>query len=386
MNHIFPKRNLCLIGGGHSHVRVIKQLGMHPIASVKMTLISNDRLTAYSGMLPGLIAGHYTFNDCHIDIGRLCQWAGIQFIRNGVQQIDPLTKKIFCHAHTPLSYDLLSLNIGSQPALNDISGALVYGHPVKPIKQFLLNWHRWLDSVQSSNRTQHIVIIGGGAAGIEILLAMQYKFRSLAPTRAMFTLVCADQTILHSHNNRVQEFFKHHLQIKGITTICGKHVTSIDEHQLILNDHTQLSYDFCAWAIHAGAQHWPADSGLQCDNQGFIMIDQYLRSISHPSIFATGDCAAFTPTPLPKAGVYAVRQGSVLANNIVATLKNRPLLAFKPQKHFLSLLTTGHRQAVASRGPLFASGKWVWLWKDYIDRAFIERFNPKRPINKSCLD
>ena len=187
MNHIFPKRNLCLIGGGHSHVRVIKQLGMHPIASVKMTLISNDRLTAYSGMLPGLIAGHYTFNDCHIDIGRLCQWAGIQFIRSAVQQIDPLTKKIFCHAHTPLSYDLLSLNIGSQPALNDISGALVYGHPVKPIKQFLLNWHRWLDSAQSSNRTQHIVIIGGGAAGIEILLAMQYKFRSLAPTRAMFT-------------------------------------------------------------------------------------------------------------------------------------------------------------------------------------------------------
>lgn len=370
------RKDLCLIGGGHSHVTVIKKLGSHPIPGVRATLISTDVLTPYSGMLPGLIAGHYTFEDCHINLRKLCQWAGVQFIRSKVLHIDPLTKKIICYQHPSLHYDLLSINTGSQPTLESIHGALVHGYPIKPIKQFLQNWRRWLESAQKSNRPQRIVIIGGGAAGIEILLAMQYKFCNVTSIPANFALVCADQNILSSYNTRVQEFFKHRLQTLNITLISGKHVISVDKYQLMLDDNTILDYDFSVWAIHAGAQSWPAESGLKCDRKGFVLIDQYLRSISHPDIFAAGDSAAFMPAPLPKAGVYAVRQGPVLARNIAAELVgNNPLQAFKPQKRFLSLLTTGECHAVASWGPLFASGKWVWLWKNYIDRTFMARFN-----------
>lgn len=375
------KKDLRLVGGGHSHITVIKELGMSPIPGIRVTLISNNTLTPYSGMLPGLIAGHYTFEDCHIDLRKLCQWAGVQFICSEVQHIDPLTKQVHCHQYPSLRYDLLSINIGSQPALNEIENANIHGHSIKPVKQFLQNWHQWLDSAQIFRQPKRIAVIGGGAAGIEILLAMHYKLRSTTSIHADFTLICADQHILPSHNERVQAFFKHHLQTLGISIICGKHVVSVTEHQLTLNDNTMLHYDFSAWAIHAGSQRWLAKSGLQCDDRGFIQVDQYLRSISHPDIFAAGDSAAFVPAPLPKAGVYAVRQGPILAKNIVAQLENRHLLPFKPQQHFLSLLTTGDRYAVASRGPLFARGKWVWFWKNHIDRTFMARFNPEPMVD-----
>ena len=374
------KKDLCLIGGGHSHITVIRKLGIHPLSGIRITLISNNTLMPYSGMLPGLIAGHYTFEDCHIDLQKLCQWAGVQFILSEVQRIDPLTKKIYRHQYPSLRYDLLSINIGSQPALNNIQGALEHGYPIKPVKQFMQNWQQWLKTAQVSNGSKRIVVIGGGAASIEILLAMHYKLCHTTSIHADFVLICANQNILNSHNERVQAFFEYQLRTLGITIISGKHVISINRHQLMLEDHTTLDYDFSAWAIHAGAQTWPAESGLKCDNKGFIQIDQYLRSISHPDIFAVGDSAAFMLNPLPKAGVYAVRQGPVLAKNIAATLEKRPLLAFKPQKRFLSLLTTGNRHAVASWGPLFAHGKWIWLWKNHIDRAFMKHFKLKNTI------
>jgi|CXWL01.1.fsa_nt_gi selenide,water dikinase len=375
------KKDLRLIGGGHSHIVVIKKLGMSPIPGIRVTLISNNTLTPYSGMLPGLIAEHYSFEDCHIDLRKLCQWAGVQFVCSEVQHIDPLAKQIYCHQYPALRYDLLSINVGSQPALNEIKNAAIHGHSIKPIKQFLQNWHQWLESAKASRQPKRVIIIGGGAAGVEILLAMRYKLCNTTAIHADFTLICADQHILSSHNERVQTFFKHHLQTLGISIICAKHVVSVTEHQLSLNDNTTLNYDFCAWAIHAGAQPWLAESGLKCDDRGFIQVDQYLRSISHPDIFSAGDSAAFMPTPLPKAGVYAVRQGPILAKNIIAQFENRQLLPFKPQRHFLSLLTTGERYAIASRGQLFTRGKWVWLWKNHIDRAFMARFNPQPMVN-----
>ena len=370
-------KDLRLIGGGHSHIAVVKRFGMKPLPGVRITLISSDTMTPYSGMLPGFIAGHYAFEDCHIDLRKLCQWAGVQFIRSEVTHIDPIKKHIVCRDYPSLRYDVLSIDAGSRPALDSIKDADRYGCPVKPVKQFLEYWHRWLGSAESSNRLQRIVVVGGGAAGIEILLALRHKLAATTSIRAEFTLVSADSPFLGAHNERVRHYFQRHLQTLGVRVICGHRVISADRHRLMLDDQSQLDCDFAAWAIHAGAQSWPAESSLDCDERGFIQVDRYLRSVSHPDIFAAGDCAAFTPHPLPKAGVYAVRQGPVLAKNLVAQLENRPLQPFKPQRLFLSLLTTGERHAVASRGFFFASGQWVWRWKNFIDRRFMARFIPE---------
>ncbi|MDH5480936.1 MAG: FAD-dependent oxidoreductase, partial [Nitrosomonas sp.] len=343
-------KHLVLIGGGHSHVIVIKQLGMNPLPEIRITLISENTYTPYSGMLPGLIAGHYNFDDCHIDLRKLCQWAGIRFICNTVKRLDPEEKKIICHQYPSLSYDLLSINTGSQPRLHTINGALQYGHAVKPVKDFLSQWQQWLKSSAATSKTNQILMVGGGAAGVEVLLAMHYHIHSTSKIRSNFTLICSDKNILSTHNKRVQDFFLQHLNRLGIKIITNQKVTAITAHQVLLTDCQILDADFVTLAIDAGAQSWLTESGVQCDNKGFIQVDKYLRSISHPDIFAVGDSAAFTPSPLPKAGVYAVRQGPILTRNLIATLKKHALRPFKPQHRFLSLLATGKRHAVASRG------------------------------------
>jgi len=328
-------------------------------------------------MIPGLIAGHYTYQDCHIDLQRLCQWAGVQFMHDAVTQIDPDKRTISTTStapSSPIPYDLLSINIGSRPSIDKILNAEHFGYPIKPIQNFLNHWHLLLNTLTEKKITQHIVIIGGGAAGIEVLLAMHYRIQKSTLANVSFTLINADKAILPSHNQAVRTFFQQLLQSLGVTVICNTSVTAIDKTLLHLNDGSTLAYNFAVWTIHAGSQSWPLASGLACDTRGFILVDQYLRSISHPEIFAAGDCAAFEPRALPKAGVYAVRQGPVLLKNLLATLNQQPLVSFEPQQRFLSLLTTGGRYAAASRGAFFLKGQWVWQWKNYIDRKFMQQF------------
>lgn len=200
-------KDLLLIGGGHSHLIAIKQLAMKPLTGVRITLISSDTMTPYSGMLPGLIAGHYSYEDCHVDLRILCQWAGIKFIHCKVTHIDPSLKQINCQDNLLLHYDILSINVGAQPALPSIPGASIYGCPVKPIKQFLQQWQHWLTTQSRSSRVRRIVIVGGGAAGIEILLALHYRIAKTTSICAQFTLICADSHILKSYNKKVQDFF-----------------------------------------------------------------------------------------------------------------------------------------------------------------------------------
>lgn len=386
MNHASPYKNdLVLIGGGHSHVAVVKEFGMKPLVGLRVTLVSEDTYTPYSGMLPGLIAGHYSFDDCYIDLRKLCQWANVRFIHSTVKSLSTAVREITCHQYPSLHYDLLSINTGSQPALDTINGATNCGHAVKPVNKFLNHWRQWLDSAaaNTTNSLQHIVVVGGGAAGVEVLLAMHYHLHSNTQVNAKFTLVCADKELLSSHNARVQKFFHDHLNALGVEMITSHKVAAAATNHLLLDNGNSLEANFVTWAINAGAKPWLADSGLACDKHGFVQINQFLRSISHPSVFAVGDSAAFTPMPLPKAGVYAVRQGPVLTHNLVATFKKHALRPYKPQHHFLSLLTAGERYAVASRGSFFIKGKWVWRWKNWVDRRFMARFNPKPMVAKS---
>jgi len=363
-------KHICLIGGGHAHMTAIKQMAIKSISGMHVTLISADRSTPYSGMFPGLIAGHYSFEDCHVDLQNLCQNSGVQFIHGSVQEINPDSHTIECAPSLPIRYDLLSINIGSQPAIYTICGAKTYGHSIKPFNKFLCNWHQWLAIRSDSDRKQQIVVIGGGAAGIEILLAMHHRWFNTTSKKAKFTLICADKTILSTHNRATQQFFQQYLQSQEIA-VEHSPVTAIDKQQLYLQNGLSLDYDFTVWAIHAGTYQWPAQSGLQCDSHGFIQVDQYLRSVSHSNIFATGDCATFLPRKLPKAGVFAVRQGPTLFKNLVAACSGQSLTPFQPQQRFLSLLTMGGKHAVASRDFVFVHGSWVWHWKNHIDQKFI---------------
>ncbi len=369
--------DLVLVGGGHSHLAVIKQLGMNPIAGLRITVISKDSHTPYSGMMPGMIAGHYDHDQAHIDLRQLCQFADVRFFQSEVSDIDLTQQKVHCKGRSPIRYDWLSINIGSQPDISSIPGAESCGIAVKPIDGFL---RRWEQTVASLTPDSHVAIIGGGAASAEVALACQYQWQQLndSDSSPQFTLYCGTDEILPTHNRRTRSAMTAILKQRGITLKTRHKVSSAEKNgqQYRLNfTHDENSHcDEIIWAIHAGSPQWPQQTGLACNSKGFISVNAYLQSTSHPNVFAAGDIADFSQQPLAKSGVYAVRAGKHLTGNLRRSIMGQALVPYRPQRQFLSLLMTGDKQAIASRGPFSFTGRLLWSWKDRIDRAFMAQY------------
>lgn len=377
------ERDLLLVGGGHSHLSVLRQLGMRPLPGVRVSLLCEDALTPYSGMLPGWLAGHYGEDDCFIDLNRLCQWAGCRLLRGRATGLDPDGRLVYCDDRPPLRYDWLSINVGSTPDLSGIRGAADHGLPVKPIRPFQQALEQWLAAVDQAAAPPTLAVVGGGAASVELALAIRQR---VAPERAHIVLASASERLLPTHNLRVQRYFTQRLADAGIAFRGGQRVRAAEDNRLLCDGGSALTADFVVWALHAGAPNWLQDSGLDLDASGFIAVDQHLQSTSHRNVFAAGDCISLTTRPLAKSGVYAVRQGPLLAENLRRRIDGRPLRRYRPQRRFLSLLATGDRRAVASRGRWFAAGGWVWRWKDHIDRRFMARFRPPEPRAGTTAD
>ncbi|MBD3896409.1 FAD-dependent oxidoreductase [Halomonas sp. ML-15] len=375
-------RELLLVGGGHSHVEVLRRFALTPDPEVRLTLVSRDRFTPYSGMLPGYLAGHYAFDDVHIDLAPLAEAAGARFLRDSVDGLDLAAQRVIPHDHSPLSYDRLSLNIGASPQLATVPGAAEHATPVKPIDGLNSRWLALLERLQHSPVDKTIMVVGGGAGGVEVLLAMQQRLQRLCRERGLpesllhFCLVTRGPRPLTNHNARVQRRFARLLTQRGVALHSDAEVVRVDAGQVHIADGRILDFDELLWATQAGAAPWLADTGLTLDGAGFIRVDDHLASVSHPHVFAAGDIASMVNYRRDKAGVQAVRQGPPLADNLRASLHDRALTRYRPQRRHLALISTGDRHAVASRGPWSWSGDWVWRWKDRIDRRFMARYRP----------
>ena len=363
------RHDLVLVGGGHTHALTLRMLAMDPIPETRLTLVSPDTLTPYSGMLPGLIAGHYQVADTHIDLARLCHWAGARFIAGAVTRIDLERNRLLLADQQELDFDWLSLDVGSTPEIDHVPGAREHALPVKPVASLRHRWHQWLDSLPPGS-TPRVVVVGGGAGGVEMALAVAHSLqrRGIAPD---MTLV-SGSGLLPGYPRAVQRRMARHLAEAGIALVQDK-VQSVTANQVLLTD-SALDHDQVLWCTGATGHDFLLQSSLATTDHGFVEVRADLRSTSHRNVFAAGDCAHFLPQPLPKAGVYAVRQAPFLAHNLRAAISGLSLRPYRPQKGFLSLLSAGSRQAVGNRGPLTVAGDWVWQWKDRIDRRFMARF------------
>jgi selenide,water dikinase len=374
-------KDLVLVGGGHSHVAVLRRFGMRPMPGVRLTLICRDRHTPYSGMLPGLVAGHYTFDEAHIDLGPLCRFAGARFYHDEAVGLDLTNRSVLCRMHPPVGYDVLSLDIGSTPRTSDVRGATGNVVPVKPINRFIAHWERMVDRVLAHEGDLHIGVVGAGAGGVEILLAVQYRLRQLLFERGRtdrhisYCLFSASDGILPCHNPRTRRIFERVLREQYVEVVAGTPVVEVAPGRIATAQGTHYALDEILWVTAAGAAPWLAESGLRVDAQGFVAVDDTLQSLSHSSVFAAGDTASVLPHPRPKSGVFAVRQGKPLAENLRRALRGRTLVPFRPQRHFLGLITTGDKFAVASRGNWALQGRLMWRWKDWIDRRFMQRYS-----------
>lgn len=374
-------KDLVLVGGGHSHVAVLKSFGMRPQPGVRVTLVSKDSMTPYSGMLPGLIAGHYTYEQAHIDLRPLCRFAGAQFYQAAVTGMDLENKRLLCAGRPPVSFDVLSINTGSTPRARDVPGAAKYALPVKPIDRFLEGWQRLIERVAALDaKPFRLVVVGGGAGGVELLLSVRQRLlttlkgRGLANDSIHFALVTASETILPTHNHGVQRRFLRVLRERGVQIHTNHTVVEARPDAVICAGGQVVPFDALLWVTDASAPPWIRESGLQTNEGGFIALNDCLQSVSHPFVFAAGDVAAVLNHPRPKSGVFAVRQGPPLSENLRRALAGEPLEPFKPQKEFLSLISTGDQYAVASRGPWAFEGAWVWTLKDWIDRRWMRKY------------
>jgi selenide, water dikinase len=365
-------QDLVLIGGGHAHVHVLKSFGMRPVPGVRVTLISRDVETPYSGMLPGYVAGHYSFEECHIDLGRLARFAGARLIRDEAIGLDRAGRFVLCRAHPPIRWDLLSIDIGSAPRTDGVPGAGEHTIAVKPIARFAGRWEALLARVHKMPQLR-LAVVGGGAAGVELALSAQYRLAALCSGAVEVTLVTRG-ALLPSHNRRVRRLFERILARRDIAMLTGRDIVQVEPGALISADGKRIVFDEALWVTEAGAARWLAETGLPLTAGGFIAIDETLRSTGEPNIFATGDVATMIAHPREKAGVYAVRQGPPLAANLRRALAgNRPRRAM-PQRRGLALIGTGDKRAVASRGPLAAYGAAWWQLKNSIDRRWMRRY------------
>lgn len=368
LNALPAERDLVFVGGGHAHALALRALAMRPVGGLRITLISPASFTPYSGMLPGLLAGHYDFQDAHIDLARLCQLTGVRFLADEVQALDPKRRELTCAKRGVVAYDYLSLDIGSQPELDSVPGAREHATPVKPVAGL---WSRWEGLLSRDLEGQRIAIVGGGAGSVEVALAMAYR---LSAQRPKLTLYCGSQRLLEGYSGGSRRAAEAACARYGVAVRCGRRVRRVDADMLYFDDET-APFDTLIWSTGAAAAPWIAQSGLPVDERGFMLVEDTLQSTAFPEIFGAGDIATQHRHPRPKAGVYAVRQGPVLAANLAAIACGDALREHRPQRRFLSLLSLGDRRAVAERHGISAAGGWAWTWKDRIDRAFMERFS-----------
>jgi selenide,water dikinase len=351
-------KDLVLLGGGHSHVAVLKRFGMRPIPGVRVTLVTRGVDTPYSGMLPGLIAGHYTRDEAHIDLQVLARFAGARVIVAEATGLDLAHRAVRIGDRPPIRYDVLSIDIGSTPSL-EVPGATEHAVPVKPIDRFLDRWTDVCTRLASAAGPRRLAVVGGGAGGVELILAARHRLLALGMTTVDHALFAASDRILPDHHASVRRRFERILGERGVTVHAGQPVVAVTPGVLHTAGGRTHAVGEVLWTTEAAAAPWLRESGLEVDEGGFVRVTDALQSVSHPDVFAAGDIAAMVRHPRPKSGVFAVRQRPPLARNLRRRLLGRPRRRYRPQRRLLSLISTGVRCAVASRGRRAVGGGGV---------------------------
>lgn len=374
------RRNVVLVGAGHAHVTVLRAFGLNPVPGASLTLISRGRHTPYSGMLPGLIAGDYRFDDIHIDTIPLTRFAGARFYQDEAIGFDLPNRQVICRGGDRVPYDVLSIDIGSTPNTADVPGAAEHANPVKPIDGFLSRFEALLARALAREGHIHLAVVGAGAGGVELLLAVKHRLSQevarggFPADRLAFVLVSATSDILPAFPPAFRARFRALLAERGINLVTGMRVACVEPGRLVFDGGNAIDADEILWATQAAPPDCLAASALTVDQSGFLIVDETLRVAGRDDVFAAGDIISFAPRELPKSGVYAVRAGPVLADNLRRTVTDQPLRPFRPQRDALYLISTGDRRAIGTRNGLTFAGAWAWRWKDWLDRRFMRQF------------
>ncbi|MGQ0710449.1 MAG: FAD-dependent oxidoreductase [Rhodoferax sp.] len=361
-------KTLVLAGAGHAHLGVLRLWARQRPPRVRILLINPTPYQYYSGMLPGWIEGLYTRSELAVDLRPLCEAAGAEWVQAHIIGMDADRRCVGLGDRQHMDFDLLSLDIGAQTNtswLEDVGDQLL---PVKPLDAFLERWSAWRAAAGSGQ--PHVAVLGGGAAGFELAMAAHAALGPEIPHR--IDLITGNTGLLPSHHPVVRTRAQGMLNAAGIVPSAQRAVGI--PGGLLLADGTELRPGCILAATGARPHEWLCLSKLALDEHGYVAVDAFHRSLSHPWVFAAGDTCSRTDTAMERSGVHSVHSGPVLAHNLAASLCAGPMQPYQPRARSLYLLACGRRRAIASWGPWSAQGQWVWRWKNAIDQRFMGRY------------
>ncbi|MBL8318286.1 MAG: FAD-dependent oxidoreductase [Burkholderiaceae bacterium] len=370
-------KRLVLVGGGHAHVHVLAAMAREPMPGVHAVLVTPFARQVYSGMVPGFIAGHYGIDECAIPLEPMARAAQVELALATATAIDAAQRTVTLSDGRVAEYDMLSIDVGATQDRGLIAGARERGLFIRPIEHFVKLFDGVIELARA--RVLDVVVVGGGAAGFEVAMALQHRLGGDDGSRVRVCLVTGDASVLPGFPAATRQRALDRLRRARITVINQRCVEVGDTH-LLLDNGARVVCDVPVMALPASAPAWLQGSGLALDERGFVATGTTLQSTSHPQVFAAGDVASRQDHAVPRSGVYAVRAGPALALNLRRALAGGQLLPWRAQERSLYLLSCGERRAIAAWGDWSAQGRWAWLWKDWIDRRFIRAFStPPQP-------
>ena len=371
-----PRRRLVLLGIGHTNAHIVKEWAADPIPNVGLVCISKFPTATYSGMLPGTLGEQFDDDEWRIDLSQLCRHAGAELLLGEVNGLDLDAGELSFVDRPNLRFDALSIGVGSMPAgwsEYDRAESFV---AIKPMQTFLQRLDIALEQAGSDeNSTVNVAIVGGGVASIEIALCLLQKLKMESPSRDFsITIYSSDETIAGGMTARSRQKIERLLAARGVEVVRDCRIAHVDHDHIESEDGRRFPANAVIWATGAAAPPVLSTLGLQIDERGFIATSDTLQSLSDERVFAVGDSGTILDLPVPKAGVYAVRQCPILSHNLRAFFDDGSLKRFDPQSNFLKILNTGDGKALLEYGWLTAHARWCWHLKAWIDRRFISEF------------
>lgn len=368
---------LVLVGGGHAHIHVFERCILDGPPEARLTLVVDRPIAVYSGMVPGFVAGQYEARELEIDAVALAERVGAEVVVGRATSLDPDARTIEVDGHPPVPYDLASFDIGSTVTGLDLPGVAEHALPTRPIVTFVERIVEIVERARTgpSDEPFRVLVVGGGAGGVEVAFTVDQRIRDAGGRRPQVGIVEYGPRILARYSGSLVRRVHRAARNRGIHILCNVEVLAAEEGAVAVRDGDPIPFDALIWVTGPTSHGVFGSSPVATDDRGFALIRPTLQLRDHDDLFAVGDCASFIDYPeTPKAGVYAVREGEIIADNLYASVAGRPLREYRPQGDFLTLMNLGDGRAIGAKWGFSFQGRWVMRWKDRIDRKFMVRF------------
>ncbi|MCB2313567.1 FAD-dependent oxidoreductase [Clostridium tagluense] len=364
-------KRLLLVGGGHTHIFLIKQFCLNPIPGFEVLLVSDSNYQYYSGMAAGYVEGFYNLDEISFDLKKMCKHGGVEFIHGRITGIDAQNRCVTLESNEIVYFDILSVDTGSDMAGKSVHGVLKYACCIKPLENLFTLRGNFMENIANGSQ---VVIAGAGAAGIEMAFALKVLSDKIKKN-IKITLVHSGNLILKGYHENVREITLRMLSKDKIEVLSNHKILRISEKNIFMESGKQIKYDFLIWAAGPKANPLYKASGFKVDADGYMMVNSYLQSVDYDFVFGAGDCISFYEfSYVKKVGVYAIREAPHLYNNILKFIRNDGLKEYIPQKNYMAIISSGNKKGIMQYKGMAISGGACWKLKDFIDCKFMKKF------------